>query len=79
MGKLSSMATLNSCPKCGGGNRDLYSIAALFWLVSLTRVVIALVQHEVFGVEASLACIFVVGVPWALAPRLGMANSMRVR
>lgn len=73
------MATRNSRPKFGESNRDLYSIAALFWLVSLARVVVALVQHQVFGVDASLASAVVFVVPWALAPRLDATNSMRLR
>ncbi len=35
----------------------------LFWLVSLGRVIAAVVRHEVFGPEASLAMLAVVLVP----------------
>lgn len=76
---LLSMATFKSCPTCGARNRDLYVVAAVFWLASLSRVVVALVAHEVFATEASLAALFVVVVPWALAPRLGIATNMRAR
>ena len=46
------MATLNSCPKSGRSDRDLYAVVALFWLASLANVVITLVQRDVFGIEA---------------------------
>jgi hypothetical protein len=73
------MAMPNSCPKCGAGSRDLYLVAALFWVVSLARVLVALAEHEVFAVEASLASIFVIVVPWALTPRLRTTTGIRVR
>jgi hypothetical protein len=62
------MATLISRLRCGARDRDLYAVAALFWLVSLLRVVEALAHHEVFGPQATAALLSVVIVPWALLP-----------
>jgi len=73
------MAKVDSCPTCQGRDRDLYAIAALFWVVSLARVLVTWIGHEPFGTEASLAALFVIVVPWVLAPRLGLSTSMRVR
>jgi hypothetical protein len=42
----------------------LVVVLGIFWVVSLIRVVGALVRGEAFGVEASLAFIAVLGVPW---------------
>jgi hypothetical protein len=44
-------------------DRDLLPVLALFWLVSVVRVVGALVRRETFGVEATLAMMAVVVVP----------------
>ena len=41
---------------------------ALFWVVSLLRVVGGLIRHEVFGAEGTLALLAIVAVPrlvWA--------------
>ena len=38
---------------------------AIFWLISLGRVVGAIIGHEVFGAEATLALMATVGVPVA--------------
>lgn len=59
---------------------ELLPVLAVVWLVSLARVVFALLGHEVFGADATLAALSVVGVPalgwnalWSLArrPRTG--------
>jgi hypothetical protein len=42
---------------------------ALFWVVSLVRVVAALVHREAFDGEATLALMAVVGLPWVLTRR----------
>ena len=44
-------------------DRDLLPVLALFWLVSVVRVVGALVRHETFGAEATLALVAAVVVP----------------
>jgi len=54
-------------------------VAGLSWLVSLVRVVVPLVKHEVFGAQAWLAVLCVAAVPLVLAPRLEALASMRVR
>jgi hypothetical protein len=45
-------------------DRDLLPAAALLWAVSLIRTVAALLWHEKFGAEATLALMAVVGLPW---------------
>jgi hypothetical protein len=48
----------------------LHPVFVLVWVASLVRVVGALVRHEVFGTEATLALMTLVGVSWyALAVR----------
>jgi hypothetical protein len=45
---------------------DLLVVAALFWSVSLVRVVGALLRHETFGAEATLALMAVIFTPWVV-------------
>jgi len=47
-------------------HRDLWVVGGLVWVASLVRVGVALVQHEVFGAEATLAAISVVALPWLM-------------
>jgi hypothetical protein len=42
----------------------LVVVLSIFWVVGLIRVVGALLRREVFGVEATLAFVALVGVPW---------------
>jgi hypothetical protein len=49
--------------------RDLKVLLAVFWLISAVRAVGALVRHEVFGAEATMALVAVLVLPWlALRP-----------
>ncbi len=47
------------------------AVVALFWLISLVRVVGALLRHEVFGAEATLALTAVLALPFVLFGRRG--------
>ena len=51
------------------GERELLVGLALFWVVSLIRVVGGVVRHEVFGAEATLALMAVLGLPWLVLGR----------
>ena len=51
------------------GGRELLVGFALFWAVSLVRVVGGVVRHEVFGAEATLALMAVFGIPWLVFGR----------
>jgi hypothetical protein len=42
---------------------DLLLAGALFWVLSLVRVVGAFARHETFGAEATLALMAVLGIP----------------
>ena len=42
----------------------LGALLALLWLASAYRVVMAAAGHEVFGVEASLAFVCLLAIPW---------------
>lgn len=55
----------------GGGHRDtdLLVVGALLWIASVARVVIELMHGRQFGVEATLALLCVVGLPWLLRDR----------
>lgn len=48
-----------------GADRDLLPAMALFWAISAVRVVGALLRHEVFGTEATLALMALVAIPCA--------------
>jgi hypothetical protein len=72
------MATLVSRLKCGARDRDLYAVAALFWLASLMRVALALVHGEVFGVQGTLALLCVVVVPWGLIAQNAVEHRRRL-
>ena len=48
---------------------DLLPAAALFWVLSVVRVVGAFARHETFGAEATLALMAVLWVPWLLVRR----------
>jgi len=49
---------------------DLLVVGALLWVASVARVALELAHQRVFGVEATLALICVVLIPWlALASR----------
>jgi hypothetical protein len=52
-----------------GEEAVLVATFAVFWLVSLVRVVGALVRHEVFAGESTLALIVLFAVPWLLVTR----------
>jgi hypothetical protein len=43
---------------------DLWPAFTLFWMISAARVVEGVLRHEVFGAEATLALMSVVGLPW---------------
>ena len=45
------------------GDSDLRPIAALLWLVSVVRVALTLAHQQVFGIEATLALLCVLGLP----------------
>ena len=48
---------------------DLTLMGSILWLVAASRVVVALVHHETFHAEATLALIITVLIPWlALSP-----------
>lgn len=48
------------------GDRDLLPIWVLLWVAAASRVVVALVRHESFWAEATLALIVVALIPWLL-------------
>jgi hypothetical protein len=45
-------------------DRDLLCVEALLWVASVARVVLELVHRRAFGVEATLALVCVVLIPW---------------
>jgi hypothetical protein len=45
---------------------DLLAVLALFWALSLARVVTNVLQHEAFGTAGSLALVTVLVVPWLM-------------
>lgn len=48
----------------GVGDSDLIPVAVVLWLVTIVRVVLAVLHHEVFGAEATFALICAVVLPW---------------
>jgi hypothetical protein len=54
---------------------SVLAVFAIFWAVSLARVIAAVVRHEVFGGEETLALMAVVAVPWLVLA--GGARSQR--
>jgi hypothetical protein len=60
---------------------DLVLIAIPLWLVSIARAAVSVARAEVFGAEASLALLFVLGFPWlllrALFPRKPLEPSFK--
>jgi len=46
------------------GDSDLFPIALFLWICSAARVLVALLHHQAFDVEATLALLCVVGFPW---------------
>jgi hypothetical protein len=50
-----------------GGGRDLVVPFAMLWLVSLFRLVVALVSGRAFGTLDTVAALALVLLPWALA------------
>lgn len=48
----------------GGGDSDLIPVALVLWLATVTRVVLAVLHHEVFGAEATFALLCAVVLPW---------------
>jgi hypothetical protein len=51
------------------GDTNLLAVLVVFWVASIARVVSALVRHEIFGAEATLALMAVVAVPWHLGAK----------
>ena len=47
---------------------DLVPVFLVFWLISAFRVAVAIFTREVFGVEATLALLALVLLPWLLTP-----------
>jgi hypothetical protein len=47
---------------------DLMAMMLVFWAVSLVRVVLAVLRHEKFGGEATLAIITVLVIPGLIGP-----------
>jgi hypothetical protein len=47
------------------GEGPLLAFLAIFWLVSVGRVVGAIAVHETFGGEATLALVAALAMPWA--------------
>ena len=45
---------------------DLWPVFIVFWLASVVCVVVALLRHETFGTEATLAALAIVLVPWLM-------------
>ena len=58
---------------------DLTALLIAFWLVSVVRVVGAVVRNETFFAEASLALIVVVSLPWLLQDALRAQGRRLVR
>lgn len=52
--------TISRSPR---GDRDLLPIWALLWLAAASRVAVAMVHHEIFRAEATLALIVVALIP----------------
>jgi len=50
-------------------DRDVVAVLALFWAISLARVVRGLVSHEVLAAEWTLALLALLAVPWLLRGR----------
>lgn len=46
------------------GDSDLLPIAVFLWSCSVVRVVVALLHRQVFDVEATLALLCALGLPW---------------
>jgi hypothetical protein len=61
---------------CSRVDADLLFAAALFWVVSLIRVVGAFARHETFGAEATLALIAVLCTPGLLLRRSRRAPAL---
>jgi Flp pilus assembly protein TadB len=53
-------------PVAAGDRGVVLAAFAVLWLVSLARVAGALVHHEVFGGESTLALLALAGLPWLL-------------
>ena len=47
-------------------NLDVLAAAVLLWTVSFARVVGAVLRHEIFGSDATLALMAIVAIPWLL-------------
>ena len=45
------------------GDSDLRAIGALLWVGSAVRTLLALIHHQAFGIEATLALLCVLGIP----------------
>jgi hypothetical protein len=61
----------------GGRERGLAAVMGIFWLVSLVRVFGALLRHEAVGVEATLALVAVIAIPWLIWGRPGVGRGRR--
>jgi hypothetical protein len=59
------------------GDSDLRPIAVMLWLGSAFRVAIALMHHEAFGVEATLALLCAVLLPVAIVRSRHTLNTAR--
>lgn len=62
---------------CTRPDAHLLLPAALFWAISLLRVVGGFVRHETFGAEATLALIAFVCTPWLLVRRKRRTRALR--
>ncbi|MDP8998859.1 MAG: hypothetical protein M3O46_01970 [Myxococcota bacterium] len=51
------------------GDRGMLLVLALFWLLSVARVVGGVLRHETFGGEPTLALMAVIAVPWLISGR----------
>jgi hypothetical protein len=60
-------------------DREVTLVFGLLWLVSLVRVIGAVVRHEVFAAEATLALLAVVGLPWVVFGSPGRAAAGRAK
>ena len=56
-------ASVAERPESGWSDRDVRIALALFWIVSVIRVVGGILRKEVFGTEATLAFMTVIGIP----------------
>jgi hypothetical protein len=54
-----------------GFDADLGPVAVVLWAVSVVRVALACLRHEIFGAEATIAVLLVVGLSRLLAPTFG--------